>query len=249
MTHKPRLRSRILENSAVLKIVSWTGLSERLKNTGEFLYWRRVWAGNLRRGTYSHADPSLLSELSGEQRTVEEAHWAEARALAAKVLVETGVEDPDFFRGKVVVDVGPGCVGMLEASGAALGLAVDPLATRYQRAGLLLDAPAVTYIEALGEGLPMASAQVDAVVARNSLDHCRDPAELVSEVLRVLRPGGSFLVVVDIDQQPNVLEPHTMTLDHVRRLLADFDIEYEAFKPDLDHGGRWRARKPQVPST
>ena len=43
------------------------------------------------------------------------------------------------------------------------------------------------------ELLPFADDSFDAVVAGELLEHVRDPADVVSEVRRVLRPGGTFV--------------------------------------------------------
>jgi len=55
----------------------------------------------------------------------------------------------------------------------------------------------------------------------------RDPEAVVGEVRRLLRPGGTFILNVDLDHPATATEPHTFTLDKVRRLLAGFDIERE----------------------
>jgi SAM-dependent methyltransferase len=43
------------------------------------------------------------------------------------------------------------------------------------------------------QGLPFEDATFDAVVAGELLEHVRDPAALVAEARRVLRPGGTFV--------------------------------------------------------
>jgi SAM-dependent methyltransferase len=43
------------------------------------------------------------------------------------------------------------------------------------------------------EGLPFEAASFDVVVAGELLEHVRDPAALVGEARRVLRPGGTFV--------------------------------------------------------
>jgi SAM-dependent methyltransferase len=45
----------------------------------------------------------------------------------------------------------------------------------------------------LDEALPFGDATFDVVVAGELLEHLRDPRRVVSEVLRVLRPGGTFV--------------------------------------------------------
>jgi SAM-dependent methyltransferase len=48
----------------------------------------------------------------------------------------------------------------------------------------------------LDEPLPFEDASFDVVVAGELLEHLRDPGRLVGEVLRVLRPGGTFVASV-----------------------------------------------------
>ena len=48
----------------------------------------------------------------------------------------------------------------------------------------------------LDDALPLQDATFDVVVAGELLEHLRDPKRVVSEVLRVLRPGGTFVASV-----------------------------------------------------
>ena len=86
-------------------------------------------------------------------------------------------------------------------------------------AGLLLDSDAV-YLTCGAEALPLLDASVDVVVARNSLDHVRDPGAVLSETARVLKPGGTLILNVDIDGEATAEEPHAFTVEDVRRLLG-----------------------------
>ncbi len=78
-------------------------------------------------------------------------------------------------RGANVVGVDP-CVPLLEAAGK-----------HARSVGL-----GITYVEGTGEKIPLSSASVDRVVCVDVLEHVRDPARVISEVRRVLRPGGLF---------------------------------------------------------
>jgi 2-polyprenyl-6-hydroxyphenyl methylase/3-demethylubiquinone-9 3-methyltransferase len=68
------------------------------------------------------------------------------------------------------------------------GVDVDPAAL--ERAAERGIAPVRANAE---EALPFADDSFDAVVAGELLEHVRDPADVVSEVRRVLRPGGTFV--------------------------------------------------------
>ncbi len=69
----------------------------------------------------------------------------------------------------------------LDASEEALEVAARHDATRR-----------VTYLRGDGYGLPFEDASFDAVCAMDFLEHVEDPARVVSEAARVLRPEGRF---------------------------------------------------------
>ena len=63
--------------------------------------------------------------------------------------------------------------------------------------------------------LPFADASIDLVVAFDVLEHLVDDGLAAREVIRVLRPGGHFLVAVPAD--PRLWSAHDEAVDHVRR--------------------------------
>jgi SAM-dependent methyltransferase len=97
--------------------------------------------------------------------------------------------------------------------------------------------------------LPFAAASFDAVVAGELLEHVRAPADVVAEVRRVLRPGGTFAGSVPnayrlqdrlgfLRGQPPDPDPthlHMYSPVAMRELLSDFDNVRLAFV-----GGRYR---------
>ncbi len=192
----------------------------------ELRFWLEQWEPHIRAGALF--SPGGL-ELTGDTEvadTYEGRRWQEARAQVRRVLREADIEDPDFFSGRVVLEIGPGPVGLPEACGASVALAVEPLAERMREAGLLLGGDAV-YLTCGAEALPLLSESVDVVVARNSLDHVRDPAAVLSETARVLRPGGTLILNVDIEGEATAEEPHAFTIEKVRALLGPLQIQRE----------------------
>lgn len=101
------------------------------------------------------------------------------------------------WTGKAVLDLG--CAGgfMAEAMAArgADVTGIDPAAeaieaARHHAVSEKLD---IRYDVGVGEALPYADASFDAVVCVDVLEHVADLGKVLSEVARVLRPGGLFL--------------------------------------------------------
>jgi SAM-dependent methyltransferase len=101
----------------------------------------------------------------------------------------------DDFRGLRILDVGCGPFGLIHfADLAAERIRVDPLLPSYS-GKLKLEGRQLSLC-AMGESLPLASGSVDLVVCFNALDHMRDPEAALDELARVLRPGGTVLLMV-----------------------------------------------------
>jgi len=204
----------------------------------ELAFWTDTWDAHIRGG--SLFAPGGL-ELLGEEAVAadyEGRRWQEARAQVRRILREAEIDDPDFFAGKVVAEVGPGPVGFPEACGAKTALAIEPLAPRLAAAGLLLRGD-VAYLVCGAENVPLLDASLDVVVARNSLDHVADPAAVMDEVKRLLRPGGTLILNVDVEGVPTTAEPHTFRVQDIHRLVAPMPIERERIL-DEPHGHEGR---------
>lgn len=135
---------------------------------------------------------------------------------------------PAFFQGRQVLDVGCGPVGLVHfLPEAALRVRLDPLLLDY-RERLPLAEPQLSLV-ADGEQLPLVSECIDAGICFNALDHMRDPAAALAELHRVLRPGGTLLVMVHSFPAwvlpllwADRLHPHHWTHEGAARLLASF---------------------------
>lgn len=207
-----------------------------LKHEAELSWWLEKWDPVIRDGGLNPGD--ALSFLGGE--TVEPTYlgrrWQQARAEVRRVLVEAGIGDGRFFDGKVVVDIGPGPLGFPDACPARVSIGVDPLAERYAQAGLLLpDSPAL-YLSSDAESIPLLSGSVDVALVRNSLDHVDDPPQVLAEAQRLLRPGATLIVNVDLDHEPTIAEPRQLTVSDLHGALDVVEIVSERVLEDKRHG-------------
>jgi len=102
--------------------------------------------------------------------------------------------------GRRILDLGSGMGG----TSVALALAgAAPLAFEYNRAYcdiIRLRAGrydvALPVVNGAGERLPFADASFDLAIAWDVVEHVQDPALLLSELARILRPGGRVLLTV-----------------------------------------------------
>ncbi|MCR9156194.1 MAG: bifunctional 2-polyprenyl-6-hydroxyphenol methylase/3-demethylubiquinol 3-O-methyltransferase UbiG [Rhodobacteraceae bacterium] len=101
------------------------------------------------------------------------------------------------WQGKDVLDLG--CAGgfMAEAldNRGARVTGIDPAkeAVAAARAHAQSEGKAIRYDVGVGEALPYADASFDAVVCVDVLEHVQSLTRVISEVFRVLSPGGYFL--------------------------------------------------------
>jgi ubiquinone/menaquinone biosynthesis C-methylase UbiE len=100
-----------------------------------------------------------------------------------------------IFTGRRVLDIGCGPYGLIHfLDDAAERIRIDPLLPRYETK-MALTGPQLS-LAALGEQMPLASASVDVAICFNALDHMCDPDAALREIRRVLRPGGTLLLMI-----------------------------------------------------
>ena len=100
-----------------------------------------------------------------------------------------------LFSNKRVLDIGCGPVGLIHfLDNAAERIRIDPLLLQYE-SRMTLPEPQLS-LAGLGESLPLASDSVDIAICFNALDHMQDPAAALAEIRRVLRPGGTLLLMI-----------------------------------------------------
>jgi SAM-dependent methyltransferase len=219
--------------SALAKLRARLRLRQRLrdrtglKHDAELRWWLEHWAPVVRAGGFHPGDALDLLDGEAAGATHEDRRRQQARAEVRRVLREAAIADEGFFAGKVVLDIGPGPLGFPDACPARVSIGLDPLAERFRAAGLLIEGSDAIYLTGGAERIPLVSGSVDVVVARNSLDHVDDPPAVLREIERVLRPGGTLILNVDVGHAPTATEPHTLTATAVRAALAGMTVERE----------------------
>jgi ubiquinone/menaquinone biosynthesis C-methylase UbiE len=97
----------------------------------------------------------------------------------------------EFYTGKKILDIGCGPRGSLEwASEASVRVGLDPLADAYRKLGT--DQHAMEYVSCGAEQMPFPDGFFDVVCSLNSLDHVDDLDRVISEIVRVIAPGGTI---------------------------------------------------------
>jgi SAM-dependent methyltransferase len=100
-----------------------------------------------------------------------------------------------IFTGQRVLDLGCGPFGLIHyLDNAKERIRIDPLLPQYE-SKMPLTGQSLS-LAALGEHLPLASSSIDVAICFNALDHMCDPGAALSEISRVLRPGGTLLLMI-----------------------------------------------------
>lgn len=143
--------------------------------------------------------------------------------------------EPADYAGKYVLDVGCGPRGSLEwASNAGIRIGIDPLAHDYRTLGTAEHE--MGYVAASSEALPFPDGCFDIVCSFNSIDHVDHLEEAISEVKRVLRPGGLLLLLTELNHDATIAEPMSFSweiMDAFRELVHVDVRHYERVQTGL----------------
>lgn len=136
--------------------------------------------------------------------------------------------DKQFYAGKRILDIGCGPRGSLEwADNTTERIGLDPLADEYKKLNEGLHS--MRYVSAPAERIPFEDGYFDVVCSFNSLDHVDDLSKSISEIKRILAPGGVFLLLTDVNHQPTECEPIVFSWDVVKRFGPEFTLSEERF--------------------
>jgi|tagenome__1003787_1003787.scaffolds.fasta_scaffold20828955_1 SAM-dependent methyltransferase len=156
-----------------------------------------------------------------------------------------GIEE-SFYDGKRLLDVGCGPRGSLEwADSASERVGLDPLADLYLKLGA--EAHRMRYVAAPAEAMPFADGSFDVVSSFNSLDHVDDLDRTVAEIVRVLAPGGVFLLLTDVGHKPTIAEPRAFGWEVVKLFQPALRVDMEQHLEKADSHAVYRSAREGVP--
>ena len=161
--------------------------------------------------------------------------------------------------GTRILEVGSGAAGIVTFLESDHKYAVDPLEEYYGSVPAFTTArdPRVRYAAARGEELPFDKDSFDLVITDNVLDHCESPQQVVSEMHRVLAPGGILYLRLNVYHAWGRMvrqlaelahidkgHPHTFTSRSLRRLLTTKGLELVSFS----ESGYWPTWRTELTS-
>ena len=108
-----------------------------------------------------------------------------------QILEALGIKDLLYLREKSILDIGCGPMGgLLQIIDCDKKTTLDPLNYEYLRLFPEFYNSGIRYVTGRGEEMPFATNSFDLVMSTNAFDHAEDPYRVLTEMDRVLKPGG-----------------------------------------------------------
>jgi SAM-dependent methyltransferase len=131
-----------------------------------------------------------------------------------------------------VLDVGCGICTVLHCvEGRRFG--IDPLADELLKIYAYPEGISVT--KGFGENIAFPGGSFDVVFCSNALDHTEDPQKTVTEIHRVLKPHGYFVLTMELLEEKrnrDPAHPHSLAKEDVYALLeGKFETRFEKESP------------------
>lgn len=128
-----------------------------------------------------------------------------------------------WSKDRVAIEIGSGPYPSLALVRWKRALAVDPLAEGYLAENLVPNVHftgEISFLASSGESIALPSATADLLVLENCLDHVDDPALVLAECRRLLRPGGYLWLLVDLMDYRDHMHPNPFSEKSLRALFT-----------------------------
>ncbi len=131
--------------------------------------------------------------------------------------------DDGFISGMVVADFGCGPRGSLAwAQPARLRIGIDVLADRYaDEFTSNIVSHDMIYVKSTEKVIPLPSNFVDVLFTLNAIDHVNDFPLMCAELIRIMKPGGTFIGSFNLEEPASPNEPQRLNEDMVKTHLLD----------------------------
>ncbi len=150
-----------------------------------------------------------------------------------------------FFAGNRILDIGCGPRGSLEwCDAASQRVGLDPLAKSYRQLGI--DFHKMLYVASGAENIPFADEYFHVVASFNSLDHVDNLDKSIAEIIRVLKPGGMFLLITDVNHGPTATEPISFSWDIVNKFQPGLTL-FEKHHYEKSENGIYKSIMAAIP--
>jgi len=170
---------------------------------------------------YLDVEPKKLFELLKE-------YWKKYRFLD-EITKIIKIDDPSFQEYKIL-DVGCGYTSFLNILPYSDRYGIDTVINGLKIRNFSLDKD-IKWINGNAEELPFEDDFFDIVISSNAFDHYDNPEKALSEIRRVLKPNGYFILTLDIFKKDigyrNQLHPHSYTEEKLIEKLTHFKIIFK----------------------
>lgn len=160
----------------------------------------------------------------GRDKGMEERHWHTAKHALARMPVESG---------DTVVDLGTGSGYALrvlyETADIEAGVGLDASPEMLQNARSYTEQRPIGFLRGDFGSLPFASDSVDHIWTMEAFYYATDPHETLSEIRRVLTPGGTFYCAVNYFEESEQTH-HWQEMIDIDMTLWDRQQYREAFR-------------------
>lgn len=164
------------------------------------------------------------SELAWHQQAFEKRKGEPSNSWYERHFTKNFGFDKSFYDNKKILDIGCGPLGSLEwADNAKLRVGLDPLANEYMKIGA--SELNMVFVLSPAEKIPFPDNYFDVISSFNSMDHVDDVDQVISEVKRVCKSGGTLLLITDIHEKPTVNEPQIIDWNFQSKFTDVFDID------------------------
>ena len=132
----------------------------------------------------------------GKDKGMEERHWHTAKHALARMPVEAGDRILDLGTGS-----GYALRALRETRDAGHGVGIDASTRMVRNAREYTDDDAIDFLTGDFQHLPFDDDSVDHVWSMEAFYYATDPATVLREIRRILRPGGTFFCAVNFFEE------------------------------------------------